>query len=127
RRPDRASDIAPQCCVGAREQFADSTRLNDVIVGAQTQQMNLFLLVGLDRKDDDRNARRCPYAFQYFGTVHIGQTKIEDDEVGLLVSQRIEADSGVSRLAYGKAFLLERGADKPPDVRLVVDDEHGPL
>jgi hypothetical protein len=60
-----------------------------------------------------------------FDSTHVGQAEIEDDHVGLHVGGGAEPSRAGIRLLYGIAVQLKPGADEPPDLRFIVDDQHG--
>ena len=71
----------------ARHQLVHAERLGHIVVGAEFQRLDDAGLVGAAGQDDDRQVK--PSSRQLLQQVvagHVGQTEIEQDEVGLLVA-----------------------------------------
>ena len=119
-----AAQMPAQRRVAPRQQLGNSERLDDVVVGAEAEQTDFFVLVAVDREDDDRNVRPGANALQDLGAFQIRQVEVENDQIHRAHGRGLEPGGGVLRLDDGKAVKLEAGAQKAPDLRFVVDDQH---
>jgi hypothetical protein len=107
----------------ARQELADGERLGDVVVGAGVERRHLVGLPAARRQHDDRH--RCPFPepSDDLDPVQIGESQIEDYEVGLArggLDQPVLPGLG---LDHAIALARERGTQEAADRRLVLDDE----
>ena len=82
------------------------------------------MLVGMDGKDDNRNIGPGPNALKHLGAFEIRQVEIEDDQVDRTHGRGLEPGGGVLGLDHAKTVEFEAGAQKAPDLRLIVDDQY---
>ena len=118
------AQLPPQRRLAPRQQFRNSEGFDHVIVGAQLEQTNLFLLIGVNRENDDGNVGPRTNAFEHLGAFEIGQVKVENNQIRLVESRGLEPRGGILRFEHGKSMQLEAGAEKAPDLGFVVDDKH---
>ena len=57
------------------------------------------------------------------GAVEVGQSEIDYDEIDWTQRGGLQRALRVRGFQHGKMFELEAGAEKPPDLNLVVNDE----
>ena len=108
----------------ARKQFIHAERLGDVIVGAEVERLDLADLVAAARQHHDRDAlvARADHP-QQFEALHIGQSKIENDQIGIL-RQQLERGLAVRRLQDFVALRAQAHAQQLADGRLVIDHQN---
>ena len=122
---DRGGIVVTQCDAYAREQLGHRERLGDVVVGAFVEGHDLPIVGPLDREHDDRDARPLADPAAHLHPVEVGEVEVEDDHrqrLGRGDAQCLASRRGGHRLV---AASLERGAQRPHDRRLVVNDENG--
>jgi hypothetical protein len=108
-----------------RQQLGNAERLDDVIVGAGVQCRDLLALSLPHGKDQDGDAGPFANAPDDVLAVEIGQSKIENDEIGRVGGRVCDALAAGRGFADGEPMRLECDAQEPADLRLVVDDEDG--
>ncbi len=82
----------------AGQQFRHAEWLDDIVVGAQFEQLHLVGLARAHRQHDDRHVRPGADALHDFGAVHFRQAEIDNDEV-----DRLQA-GGADRLGAASGF-----------------------
>ena len=108
----------------AREQLIHAERLGDVIVGAEIERLDLADLVAAAGQHHDRNrlVARSHHP-QQFEALHIGQSEIENDQIGFL-RQQLERRLAVRRLQDFVALRAQAHAQQLADGRLVIDHQN---
>ena len=108
----------------ARKQFVHAEGLGDVIVGAEIERLDLADLVAAARQHHDRDGlvARAHHP-QQFQALHVRQSKIENDEIGIL-RQQLERGLAVRRLQDVVALRAQAHAQQFADGRLVIDHEN---
>ena len=115
----------PESGADPRRQLGHAKRLADVIVGAEIERLDLRALVTAGRQDDDRYRRVLAGFDDDLEAAAVGQTQIEDDQVGLVAGEHFERARRVLGGHHAMAGRSQAGPQKPQDRRLVVDDEDG--
>ena len=108
----------------ARHEFVHAERLGDVIVGAAIECRYLASLVAAARQDDNRNAveTRADRG-EKIEPLHVRETEIENDEVGLLVEQ-FERSPPVQGFEDLIALRGKTHAQQFADRRFIIDHQH---
>src|ERR1700719_2349788 len=108
-----------------RQKLIDPERLGQVIVGAAIERFDLGAFLFPARKNNDRQSRAAlPYAFDDVETIHVGQTEVEDKEIGGARTDHIECGARVGGGGGDIPLAFQARAQKANDRRLVVDDEN---
>ncbi len=119
-----AAQVTAKRRLAPRQQLRNAERLDHVIVGAELEQANLFLLVRMDRQHDNRNIGPRAHPLEHFGAFDIRQIEVEYDEIGPVHGRSPKPALGILGLDHREAVKLEARAEKAPDLRFIVDDEH---
>src|ERR1700720_4804243 len=81
-----------------RQKLIDPERLGQVIVGAAIERFDLGAFLFPARKNNDRQSRAAlPYAFDDVETIHVGQTEVEDKEIGGAFANQVERGARIAR------------------------------
>ncbi len=103
-----------------RNELAEAERLDDVVVGAELEADDPIDLLALGGDDDDRDVRAGAQLAADRESVDIGQSEVEQDEVGPACVERFAAPlPRASRRTLGEEAFGERLCDRV----LVLDDE----
>ena len=119
----RARAVAQQRA-HAREQLGHVERLHDVVAAAEVERGDLLGGRGAARDHDDRNATPEPDLGDQLAAIAIGQTEVEDHEVGIEPRRTARCRRRCRRLDHRVAVRLEPAPQELTDRGLVVDDEH---
>jgi hypothetical protein len=120
---------SPSCCsrwrgADAGEELVNAERLSHIIIGAEIEFLDLAGLVSAAGQHDDRDGRLAfPHLADDFEPVDSGQAEVQHDEVGGASANLGERRFAGLLLDDVLAFGPQTGAQKPPDGRLVVDDD----
>ena len=107
-----------------RGQFADAERLLDIIVGAEIERLDFLRLAIARGEHDHRRRRELADVAQNILAVPVGQTEVENDQIGRAGRGRPQGlGAGLGRL-HLKAGGGERDGEKPLNLRLIVDDQN---
>ena len=114
----------PQRGAQPGEQLVHAERLGDEVVGAGIERGDLVGLLLAHREDDDRDLAPAPESLDHLDPVDARQAEVEHDDIGMVARRELEAL--LARL--GQVDVVAAGpqvdAERAPDLRLVVDDEH---
>ena len=66
--------------------------LGDVVVGARLEPGDEVVSVGLSGDDDDRHDARRAQGTAHVESRHVGETQVEQHEVGLVLAERGQPD-----------------------------------
>jgi hypothetical protein len=124
RIPVGAPQMPPQGRLAPRQQFRNPEWFDYIIVGTQPEQPNLFLLIRLNRENDDGNVRPRTNALEHLGSFEVGQVKVQNNQIRAVEGRSLEPDIGVLRFEHGKSMKLEAGAEKTPDLCFIINDKH---
>ena len=113
----------PERHTDAREELARAEGLAQVVVGAAVERGDLVALLAARRQHDDRDGAPLADAPDDFESIHVGQSEIDDDHVGLARAHFHDAVGAGPRLEQAIALAGERGAEKTSDLRLVLDED----
>jgi cellulose synthase/poly-beta-1,6-N-acetylglucosamine synthase-like glycosyltransferase/peptidoglycan/xylan/chitin deacetylase (PgdA/CDA1 family) len=106
------------------QQFLHAERLGDVVVGPRVERLDLVGAVGSPGQHDDGRLGPAAQALDDLHAVQVGQAQVEDDQV-----RRVPAGHG-ERLGPGRRDVHlvlphpQVDAQRPEDLRLVVDDKY---
>ena len=114
----------PQRCTHPRQQLADIERLVDVVIGAEVKRLDLFYFALARRQDDDRQIRPFARAPDDVLSIAIGQAEIEQDNVGRLGRNALDAVGNRARAGHLVIVCFQRRLEKAQDCRLVIDDQN---
>ncbi len=116
--------VAAHRRAGASEQLLHAEGLRDVVVGPGVERRDLVGLRLAHREHDHRHVAERADAPDHLGAVEVGQPEVEQHEVGRLLGGA--HDALLARADRGDlvAVGLEARAQRPPDLRLVVDHQH---
>ncbi len=81
--PFRGGRHMTQCHAYPCQQFAHAEWFDQIIICTRIQGGNLIAFLRACRQNDDRNGRPSAYTLDHFNSVHIGQAKIENNQVRL--------------------------------------------
>ena len=104
----------------ARQQLAHAKRFRDVVVGPGIQGCDLGPLLLLHRHDDDRYLRPFAQQPRHLDSIHVGQTQVEDDQIGPMGSGRRQGLLPIHGLEHAIAMGVERCAQEAANRRLIV-------
>ena len=106
------------------EQFVHAEGLGDVVVRAGVERLDLLVGSVAGGEHQDRHARPAPQPLDDLDAVHVGQTEVEDDHVGVAGGGELKG----ARAVVGGVHLVLAGAqidrESAYDLRFVVDHEH---
>ena len=122
RRRGRVRDAA-QGRAHTREQLLGVERLRDVVVGAGVEGPDLLRLLMVRGEDDDRHRGERADAAQHLEAVDIGESEVEDDEVGRAArsdDDRFLAGGDVEHLEVAAAH---HRAQRAPQRGIVFDEQ----
>ena len=87
----------------AGEQHAEAERLGDIVIGAGIEAEDGVGIRCLRGQHDDRPlVAVAPHDLAGLAPVHVGQVDVEEDEVGAIVLERLDARVGVRGIADGE-------------------------
>src|ERR1700724_4307766 len=96
-----------------RQKLIDPERLGQVIVGAAIERFDLGAFLFPARKNNDRQSRAAlPYAFDDVETIHVGQTEVEDKEIGGAFADHIARGARIARGRDKIALAFQARAKK---------------
>src|SRR5207248_648438 len=95
----------------------------DVVVGAGVQGVDLVPAVHAPGQDEDGYRGPGPQLADDLDAVDVGQTEVEDDEVGVVGGGGVQGFGAVGGGADLVLAGLEVDAQGPQDLGFVVDDE----
>lgn len=104
-------------------QFAGHDRLGHVIVSARLESGDHVGGVGLGRHHDDRNRAHRPQGPTHLETRQTRKTEVEEDDVGVVLTELNQAGRPVTGLEHGEPLVLEREAQGETDRVVVLDEE----
>ena len=116
--------VHPQRSPHPGQQLTGAEGLGDIVVGTKVEGLDLILLGGAGRQDDDGGQILLPDGADGVQTVPIGQAEVQDDEVRVIGDEHGHAHHaglGHQRLI---AVGLQQGLDEAADVRLILDDKY---
>ena len=90
----------------AGEELVHAERLGDVVVGSRVERVDLVGLFATDGEHDDRNLGPAAQAADDFDAVNVGQSDVEQHDVGLVVgglAERFGAGGGEGDLVVAGA------------------------
>ncbi len=105
------------------QQLADAERFGEVIIGAGVQRVYLVLLVGTGGQHDNRNRAPLAQIPDVINTVAVGQTQIENNQIRFTGRGFDQSPLQRFSVEYATAFVLQRVADKTPDLFLIFYDQ----
>jgi len=122
-RLTRATGIAAQRRPHPREQFRRAERLRHVVVGAGVERGDLLRLHRARGEHDDRHRRPRSHARDDLETIVVGQTEIDEQQIGL-VAARLDVAT-LRRRGLDDAIVhgLQQHAQHVADGRIVLDHE----
>ena len=115
---------APEDRAHPRLELVHGERLDDVVVGSGVEGADDRRVVVAGGDDDDRGAPHRPEHRQQAVAVEVGQAQVEQDEVGLVVEDALEARHRRGRAGHRVPAVGERAHEGGPDRGVVLDDEH---
>ena len=115
---------APHRRPRSREQLLHAERLRDVVVGARVERRDLVGLRFAHRQHDHRHVAERAHPPDHLGAVDVGQPEVEQHQVGRLLGGADHAFLAGADRGDLVAVRLEARAQRAPDLRLVVDDQH---
>ena len=107
----------------ARDELARAERLRDVVVGAGLQRTDLLLLLADGRQHDDRRLRPLAQRPGHLDAVAVGQHEVDDRGVRRMERREVERLLRRRRGHGLEPGVAQDDAQRPQDLRLVVDDE----
>ena len=113
----------PQRRPQPREELVHRERLGHVVVGARVEGGDLDRLRVARRQHDDRHGAPAPERGRDADAVHVGETEVEDDDVGMLARGEVETFASRRREHDGVVVCLQEDAQRPPQRRFVFDHE----
>ena len=113
----------PQDRPQAREQLVDTERLRHVVVRPRVQGRDLLPLLAHRGEDDHRRLAPRPELTADVGAAPVGKHEIEDHRRGWMGGRRRERARGGVRGVNLESRTAQSRAERPQDLRLVVDDE----
>jgi hypothetical protein len=109
----------------AHEELIDTEGFRDIIVGAKIERCDLGAFVLTIRKDDDRQGLvAIPDLSDDIEAIHVGQSKVEDDEIGRMLADHVERGVRIGGGGDDIALALQARVQKAKDRRLIIDDEN---
>ena len=116
---------ATQGSADAGHQFLDAEGLDDVIIGAGVERLDLVAFGVAHGEHDDGNVAGGPNFAASIEAGDAGQIHVENDQVGVLGTDKTERL--FSRFGFDDGITVrgKSGAHHPADLGLVVDDENG--
>src|SRR6202790_3160321 len=105
-------------------ELTGSERLGDVVVGAGLQSRDLVRLVTARRQHDDRHPRPAAYAGDHLGAVAIGQSQIDDQQIGFVRARFRQSAFRALGFDDAEVLQLEQRAQHATQLRLVLDHQH---
>ncbi len=112
-----------QRCADPCHELRDAERFCDEIVCALIQRGYFTRLVVKRRKhDDSRRAGRSEWTDK-IGAVSVRQAQVKDGQIKLAGTEFPPCVGDAARLLNVKPFRNERGSQKTPDWRFIIDDE----
>src|SRR5664279_3827913 len=113
------------CGANARQEFIDPEWFRDIIVGAEIERFDLGAFILTTRQDNDRQGfAAIPDLTDDIEAIHVGQTEVEDYEIGGVSFDHVERGAGVRCVLDDIALALQARPQKAKDCRLVIDDEN---
>ena len=109
------------------QQLVHAEGLGQVVVGAEVEGGDLVGLGLPHRQHDDGHGRPAPEAADHVEPVDAGQAEVEQDDVGVAGGRQVEGLLPAGRLVDVVAAGLQVHGEGPPDLGLVVDDQHPAL
>jgi hypothetical protein len=106
-----------------RHQLSNRERLGDIIVGPELQSHDPIYLVVLGREHYDRHIALGSNPPTYFCTIQLGQHDVEDDEMRLVRTDRLQRGLAVTDRVYLKTLPLQRVDEHLLNGRLIVHQE----
>ena len=119
----RAAQGGPQ----PGQQLVHAEGLRQVVVGAEVEGGDLVGLGLPHREHDDGHGRPAPEAADHVEPVDAGEAEVEEDDVGVAGRGQVERLLPAGRLVDVVAACLQVHGEGPPDLGLVVDDQHPSL
>ena len=109
--------------------FAHRKRLDHVVVAAKFEPNDAVHLLPAGGGDDDGHVRRTTHLPQHVKSVAVGQTEIEQDEVGIHLADRWDHLGGVGDEIDVEAIALEPLLEGHGDGRVIFhhEDTHVPM
>ena len=123
-RPAARADRPPQDRLHARDELLWPERLGDVVVGAELQPAEDVALVLARREQEDGDVLvGMTDALEHDEARELGQVDIEDHEVGLFTSYRVDRGLAVVGPSDVVSLTAERVFEELDEVAIVIDDE----
>src|SRR5262249_5158847 len=105
-------------------QFLHAEGLCHVVVRAEVEHADFFLLAAAHRKHDHRYQRRPTELLQRLGAIHVTEPEVEDDEIRRSPAREFDGLGRRLGLVDLVALRREAGAQEATDRRLVVDHQN---
>ena len=114
---------AAQNGLDARHQFADTERLDDVIVRAEFEADDAVNLLAARRNHDDRHVAGLAEFAAHVEAVHFGDHQVEQDQVGLEFPREAQGRAPIRGDLHIVQRLAEVVCQQIGDRGLVIHDE----
>src|SRR6185312_2969198 len=75
----------------AREKLSSAERLGDIVIRASVEGVYLFIFVIANGDHEDRDMAPFAQPFEHGGAVHVRQSQIEQDSIGVAPRRFINA------------------------------------
>ncbi len=119
----RAVSRVPQGHSHARKQLANPEWLTQVVIRPGVQGRNLVPFLASGRQDDNRYGAPLPKPPDNLEPVHVGETEIENHDVGLAGSGFDKARLSRVCLEEAVSAVSQGHAEEASDRRIVFDDK----
>ena len=115
----RTVAVDPQGGPDTCQQLAGAKGLGNIIVGPQVQRLDLILLRGAGRKHHDRSHVLLAHGADQLQTVPVGQTQIQDHEVGVVGGKQGQAHGAGVRHQCLIAVGLQQRLNEAANIGLI--------
>ena len=119
-----APRMPPKQEFDALEQFHQSERLCQVLIGAGAEAAHLVgLLAARGEHQDGRREAIAPELLEHFEAVHAGEHDIEDEQIGFRGARGGQTAGTILRMQNREAFDLEIVPDRGGELDVVFDQQ----
>src|SRR5215470_10277433 len=108
----------------ARQQLIDAEGFGQVIVGTEIERSHLVVFAVADREHNDRHVGPLTYAPEDLQPIDLGHPQVEQEHIRMPGCHLLQCGSTILGECYLVAMHFQRGLQKAPNLRLIVDDEY---